>query len=156
MNQNLVSGSLTPSDFEAIRQSLQSIREKLPFLIDLSLQERRELVKLGTSSREFVSAALIAAKNHEASLPKNFDLAEMERDIALFHQLYDLHLQFSQLAELLDDTLLAVGSDALRASLEVYGVLKVTGVGGADDLLQKMAKRYRTSRKASPEVAPAQ
>lgn len=47
MADNRISVSLSQADREAVMKAIATIREKLPFLIDLTTQERRSLPKLG-------------------------------------------------------------------------------------------------------------
>ncbi|MEQ9670484.1 MAG: hypothetical protein RLO19_19300 [Coleofasciculus sp. G2-EDA-02] len=55
--------------------------------------------------------------------------------------------------ELLDDTYLAVGSEAYTAALQVYNYAKASGnVGGLDTLIEEMGQRFaRKSRKPQHE-----
>lgn len=43
MADNRISASLSQADREAVMQAIATIREKLPFLIDLTTEERRAL-----------------------------------------------------------------------------------------------------------------
>lgn len=47
MPENRVSASLSASDRDAVLAALQTIRQKLPFLVDLSPEDRRKLPKMG-------------------------------------------------------------------------------------------------------------
>lgn len=52
MAENRISASLSQSDRQAVMQAIATIREKLPFLIGLTTQERRTMLKMGDKSRE--------------------------------------------------------------------------------------------------------
>lgn len=65
MADNRISASLSQADREAVMSAIATIREKLPFLIDLTTQERRSLPKLGDKSRAFVSKSLEVATQKE-------------------------------------------------------------------------------------------
>lgn len=56
MAQNRISASLSTSDRDAVLAAITQIRQKLPFLIDLTADERRALPKLGDKSRAFVES----------------------------------------------------------------------------------------------------
>ena len=112
MPQNLVSAQLSAEDQAAVMAAIQVIRQKLPFLIDLSPEDRQSLLKMGDKSRAFVSQTLEVAAQNENFLPRSFDLAEFRRDTALLNQLAPIATALSQVAELVDDTVTAVGSDA--------------------------------------------
>lgn len=55
MADNRISASLSQPDREAVMTAIATIREKLPFLLDLTTEERRSLPKLGDKSRVFES-----------------------------------------------------------------------------------------------------
>jgi hypothetical protein len=150
-----ISATLTETAREEVLQAIATIKEKLPFLIDLSNEERKALPKMGDKSRAFVSKALEVATQNPEFLPRSFDLDEMRKDIQLFEALYPLLLSLSQLYELVDDTSLAVGSEAYAAALQVYNYAKASGQGaGLETVVEEMGQRFaRKSRKAKLETA---
>ena len=54
MSTNRVSATLSTTDKEAVMAAIGVIREKLPFLIDLTTAERVALPKLGDKTQPFV------------------------------------------------------------------------------------------------------
>jgi len=104
MAGNRISTSLSPADREAIMAAVSAIREKLPFLMDLTVEERRSLPKMGDKSRAFVSKALEVATQNSDFLQRFFDIEEMRRDVELFQALHPILLSLTQLQEVLDDT----------------------------------------------------
>lgn len=155
MADNRISASLSQPDREAVMTAIATIREKLPFLLDLTTEERRSLPKLGDKSRAFVSKALEVATQNQDFLPRSFDLDEMREDVLLFEAMYPILLALMQLQELIDDTYVAVGSEAYAASLLVYNYAKASGKGaGLDAVVDEMGRRFaRKSRTAQPQVS---
>lgn len=155
MAPNPISATMTQADREAVLAAVATIKEKLPFLVDLSAEERKALPKMGDKSRAFVSKALEVATQNPDFLPRSFDLEELRKDVQLFEALYPLLLSMTQLQELLDDTCLAVGSEAYAAALQVYSYAKASGnVGGMDAVVSEMGQRFaRKSRKAKSQEA---
>ncbi|RUR84180.1 hypothetical protein ACF3DV_30235 [Chlorogloeopsis fritschii PCC 9212] len=153
MSRTTVSATLATKDRDAVLQAIATIKEKLPFLIDLSAEERKALPKMGDKSRAFVSKALEAATQNPDFLPRSFDLEEMRKDVQLFEALYPLLLSLTQLQELVDDTFLAVGSEAYAAALQVYNYAKASGQGsGLDTVVEEMGQRFaRKSRKGKSQ-----
>ena len=149
MPDNRVSASLSDADREAVLAAIQTIRQKLPFLVDLSPEERHKLPKMGDKSRAFVSQAPTIASQNEDVLPRSFDVEEFRRDVELLEALQPIAAALAPLSELLDDTLLEVSSEAYAASLAVYGYARAGGKGSAlDGLLEGMAQRF--ARKTRP------
>ena len=155
MSQNLISAELTAEDQEAALAAIQQI-QSLPFLIGLSNKDKRKLNKMGDKSRSFVDQALNLAKQNIDIMPNRFDLEEFERDVALYHALRPINTAISKLNELVDSTLLAVGSDAYTAALDVYAFAKMSnGVTGLEDLSAAMGGRFRKSNGRKATEVPA-
>ncbi|MDF5707212.1 MAG: hypothetical protein PUP90_05895 [Nostoc sp. S4] len=155
MADNKVSAKLSLADREAVMQAITTIREKLPFLIDLTTEERKVLPKLGDKSRAFVSKALEIATQNPDFLPRSFDLNEMRQDIELFEALYPIMLSLTQLQELVDDTSVAVGSEAYAAGLMVYNYAKVSGKGaGLESMIDDLGRRFaRKAKKVQAQTS---
>ncbi|AFY45031.1 hypothetical protein [Nostoc sp. PCC 7107] len=155
MSRSPISATLSQTDRDALLQAIATIKEQLPFLIDLSNEERKALPKMGDKSRAFVSKALEVATQNPEFLPRSFDLDEMRKDVQLFEALYPLLLSLTQLQELVDDTSLAVGSEAYAAALQVYNYAKASGQGGGlETVLEEMGQRFvRKSRKVKSQSA---
>jgi len=154
MSENRISANLTAADRDAVMQAIATIKEKLPFLIDLTTEDRRTIVKMGDKSRAFVSKALEVATQNPNFLPRSFDIEEMRRDLALYEALYPVLLSLTQLQELVDDTCMASGSEAYTAALAVYNYAKASGdVAGLDAVIDEMGRRFtRRSKKKKAEV----
>jgi hypothetical protein len=101
MATDLVKGALSAEEHKTILQDLADIRAKLPFLIDLTPEERRALPEMGDKSRAFIEQGLAAAQQNPGILPRQFDLDEYSRDVELTRQLGPLVMAPRQLQELL-------------------------------------------------------
>ena len=156
MKQNLITATLADADRDAVLAAIATIKEKLPFLLDLSLDQRRYLVKMGDGNKPFVDKCQSALNQNADILPPAFGLAEFNSDYALYAALQPVVVQITQLAELLDDTLMAVGSDLYNASLEGYTYLKAAGQGQSlDELRKDMATRFKQRGSGSTTTTSA-
>jgi hypothetical protein len=87
-------------------------------------------------------------------LPSCFDQEEFERDLALYQALYPISAALSKLNELVEGTLMAVGSDAYTTALDVYAFSKLTdGVTGLEDLRTSLSGRFRNNGSHRPADA---
>ena len=160
MPLNRISATLSSTDRDAVLAAIATIREKLPFLIDLTAAERHTVPKLGDKSRAFVSKALEVATHNPDLLPRSFDLAEMGKDVQLFEAMQPILRAINQLQDLVDDTVLQVGSEAYATALSVYSFVKNSEPGAAlelaaDDLGRRFARRSRqTPSTTPPNTAP--
>lgn len=152
MNTDLVKGTLSAEQQQTILELIDQIQAQLPFLIDLNAEERRALPKLGNKSQAFVDQGLILANQNSGILPRNFDLDEYQRDVALFRQLHPLVMALGQLQGRLEDTLLAAGSDAYSQTLLVYQAAKLAGKNGSlEQHLDGLGRRF--ARKSAAIVS---
>jgi hypothetical protein len=151
MPDNRISATLSQADRQAVLDAVNTIRTKLPFLIDLSPEERKALPKMGDTGRGFVAQALQVAEQNPDILPRSFDAAEMRKDVELLDALLPVVTALAQLNELLDDTYTAVGSEAYVAGLLVYQYVRAAGKGSAlDGALDALGQRFARKSRSAP------
>jgi hypothetical protein len=149
-----ISTQMSDVDREIVLSAIASIRAAMPFLVDLTTEDRKALPKLGDKSRAFVSKALEVAAQNPDFLPRSFDVEEMRKDVALFEQLYPLLLSLNQLQERVENTYTAVGSEAYTAALTVYKYAKASDQGGSlEGILEDLGQRFAQKPKKEKEKA---
>jgi hypothetical protein len=117
---NLISATISAEDIQAIKDAIAAIRSKLPFLLSLSPQERRELVKMGEKSIGFDEKCTLYMGNHAEFTPGFVDMSEVARDRALRSQILGFSSLLNTLTQSVDDTLMAVNQDIWMANLAYY------------------------------------
>ena len=143
--------TLSQADLDAILAAVETIKGKLPFLIDLSPDERQSLPKFGYKSLAFVQRAHDVVKQDDSFLPRAFDVDAFGRDVALHARLGTVALALGRLAEHVDDTRTLVGAEAYAAALDAYDALKRAGNGAAlDGAADDLARRFARRRPAAP------
>ena len=148
---NRVSAQLGEAERQAVFAAIQTIRQKLPFLIDLTPEERRTLPRMGDKSRGFVEQALAVAEQNQGMLPRTFDVGEMRNDVELLSALSTVLTAIAQLHELVDDTYTAVSSEAYASALLVYQFARAAGKGSAlDAALDGLAQRFARKSRSTP------
>jgi hypothetical protein len=157
MSYQNISATLVQADIDAIKTAMTTINSKMPFLITLDDTERQALFKLGSKSVDFVNDASSAVTNFPNILPTSFDKTEYGKDTALFKALAEIKLLIDSLKEKVDHTYMAVGSEAMTASLEVYAYVQ-TAAGrtpGLQTVADKLKERFKAQgRKKTPPAAP--
>jgi hypothetical protein len=140
-----ISAQLSDRDKADIKAAIATLDEKLPFLVNLTAIERRNLYKMGDKSLGFVNNSVTAALQNQDILPPTFDIPEFERDFALAQDLSEIHAQLQQITEKVDDTLVAVGSEAMRSSLSVYDYVKAAAKHqpGLKALAEQLGERFK-------------
>ncbi len=156
MTQDLITLDISAADWTAIDAALTVLEEKLaPKLLDLTIDQRKELTKMGNKSEAFARQTLITARTNVGKLPADAaaDLTTEEADLAALEALRPRLARLTALAEKSDDTELALGSDIMVFALTVYRILKAVGAGGAlDELKAQMGARFQ--RRAQRDPAP--
>jgi hypothetical protein len=143
MSQNLVSLNFSADDIAAIDAAIGTLEQKLGSLVELSIDERRTLTKMGERSESLCRQTLIVLGQNAQLLPPAYDLAEAQRDLAVLDLLRPRFSRLRLLVSKADDSEMALGSDILTAALEGYALAKAFGKGaGLDTLKEAMSTRF--------------
>ncbi|MBW4419034.1 MAG: hypothetical protein KME13_07360 [Myxacorys californica WJT36-NPBG1] len=152
-----INTTLSDSDRQAIKQAIALIQQKMPFLITLSADDRQRLYKMGDKRLAFVQNSLSAAQSNPNILPASFDLQGFSNDYQLATDLSELLMLLTQLTEQVDDTLLAVGSEAMSSSLTVYDYIKTAAkkTPGLKTISEQLGNLFKAFRSKPAKSAPA-
>jgi hypothetical protein len=154
MTQNIVSLNLTDDELQAVDAALSELENKLGGLIALSVPQKRSLRKMGEKSEAFCRQAMRLLAQNPELVPANVVAAGPVQDLAMLDKLRPRLLRITRLAERATDTDIALGSDVMVASLQVYGQLKLTGASeGLQSLRRDLGMRF--ARTSKPEEAKA-
>ncbi len=83
MSSNRVNIHFTDEQREEAKAALAALAAGLPFLIDLTSEERSAMPRFGDKSRGFISKALDIAENNQEILPRTFSLDEFRTRAAM-------------------------------------------------------------------------
>lgn len=151
MSQNLISATLSTEDAASVLEYLVSAKSKLSFLLSLNKDDVVTLFKVGNAYLPFIDLAYETVISHPEILPAVFDKAEFLKDYELLKKLRPIFNQMNELAEAVQKTFMAVGSDTLLAALEVYDAVKQhkDKVPGLDTTAADMAVFFKRTRTKS-------
>ncbi len=161
MPYQAISAALSEAQLQEIKTAIATIRSNMPFLISLTVDERRKRFKMGDKSLAFVSNSLSVTQNNPEVVPSNFDIAEFNKDYQLTTSLTEILTLLQQLTEEVDDTLLAVGSESMASSLLVYDYVKTAAkhAPGLKSVADQLGERFKMASnrrpKTSKDLAPA-
>ena len=119
-----ISAEVTQDVIDKVTTDLADIQALLPFILKLSPSVKRTLPKLEDARSPFVSKCLFYAQKEPKILPPFTDLAELERDLTLFTNMQNIAKEIDRLADMINDTRIAAGSDAYVAALSIYNSAK--------------------------------
>lgn len=150
-----ISASLTPAQKTTIKNNLAAISAILNFLVNLTPKQRKTLFKMGSKSVSYVQLALQIAKNNPSILPSSFNVLEFEKDVNLSADLVEIESVSKPLAEGISDTLMAVGTEAMKEANQVYALVKVAAKSDSNmsGLAKQLGERYKKGAKA-PKTPP--
>lgn len=162
MTLNKVSAALSAADRQAVMSAIATIKQAMPFLVQLTAEERKAAPKVGDRSRGFMLNCLDAAQQHSDCLPRSFDVEEMSKDVKLMEELYPVLMALTELQSLVDDTYFAAQCEAYTAALKVYDAAKAhDDLPGmkivVEQLKQQFARRTKKDTvESNPEPIPAE
>ncbi|MGB4400230.1 MAG: hypothetical protein WBJ10_12740 [Daejeonella sp.] len=151
MSTNKVSAVLNDADKTAVLEALAQVKEKMPFLINMTGKERHKSRKMGAKSVEYVNLSLQSSQTFGFLMPPSVDITEFAKDVSLINQLVAIRMELGALLEGIDDTMTAAGADAMHFSDLVYSYLK-TGArtnAGVKGITAEIAKRFGRRSKTS-------
>ena len=150
--QNLISAEVDNAVVTAAIQTINDTKAEFPYLLNLSAEERKKFRKMGPKSVDYVNENLLGANQFPGSLPSDFPLEEFANDVDAINKLYPLLVASQALTEALNDTLLALSSDAMKEADEVYGFLKTASKrdANAKALVEQIARRFKGQGKKKP------
>jgi len=152
-----INATLSGTDLQAVKDAFATILGKLPFLVNLTADERKGILKTGAGSLAFVQNASSAAQNNTTIFPASFNTADFKKDVDLLATLTELATLASSLASRLDDTRLAVGGEAMQQATLVYNYVKTAAKNtpGLKPIAEQLGERFQKSRKPKEPKSPA-
>ena len=140
-----ISATLSTSDRDAILAKLNEVKALLPFLVNLTADERSTMLKMGDRSIPFVDKSLGYAQSNGNLIPAYLDVAELKKDVDLVKNLDQVYNAMLQVYTALDDTYIALGSEAFNASLTFYNIVRDAAkknVPGASAIYEDLKQRF--------------
>ena len=139
MLQNLISLTIAPERLKSIDTTLTALESLFDDFIELSVAQRRELVKLGPRSEVFCRETISVMERNPGVLPADFPMDDVLEDRAALDQVRPILSRLRMLVTLAEDTEMALGSDLYKAALEGYRFARVGGKGAVLDELKAQA-----------------
>lgn len=151
-----IDATLSAADQQAVKDAFATIRAKLPFLVNLTTDERKSTFKAGPNSLSFVQNTLTAAEGYSQIIPPSFDVPGFRRDVELFAVLTEIATAAESLFSQIDDTRLAVGGEAMQQGSQVYKLAQASQdiVPGLKPIVAQLAERFQRASKSKAAKPP--
>ena len=104
MSQNLISLRIDANRFSAIDAAVTALEKQLDDFVELSVEQRRELLKLGPRSEVFCRATIDVMERNPGALPADFDLDAIREDRVALAQVRPLLSRLRMLISRVQDT----------------------------------------------------
>ena len=143
--ENQISITISEEAVANINKAIATINENLPDLINLTVDDRHQLPKMGDKTIAFVNKSFEYASQNPTIVPSFLDLAEFVRDPAAVPSLKRILRPLEQLNEKLSDTNLLAGSEAYMAALVFYTAVKgaaKAGLPGMKNIYDDLQSRF--------------
>jgi len=149
--QNLVSATLSAESKAELLKGIGDIKKQLNFLTSLTSDQVHSLIKVGNGYAPLLEKAFNVINEHPEIMPSVFDTAEFIRDYQLLKDLVPIASQVEQLAEGVKNTMIALSSDTMVQTLEIYAAVKFNRnkVAGLSAVADDMAAFF-TKNKTKP------
>lgn len=156
MPNQKINATLSDADVQAVRDAFALILQKLPFLVNLTVDERRQTFKTGPDRVSFVQNAETAVQNHPDVFPATFKATEFLSDVDLFGILTDLCTEAFSIASQIDDTRLAVGGELMRQATQVYNYIKEAAktTPGLKPIADQLGEQFQKTSKPKEPPKP--
>jgi hypothetical protein len=159
MQLNRISAEIPQDVEDLLVQDLDEIRNRLPFLIDLSVEERIAMPKSSRKLVDFIDTGLLQAKTHPNYLPSFVDINEFEKDVKARKSLRRIYETLNAFTDRVRDTLMVLESEAYLAARVLYKTAKAAAKEGAEDaerIVKEMSFHYKRAHYSEMEPVAVQ
>lgn len=115
-----ISSELADAALAEIIEAFALINERLPFLINLTKEERQSLYKMGPDAKSYVDKTKDYTASNPNLIPGFASLPEFLKDYALYAKLATLIPKANALQEAISDTMIGLGSEQMDFMTSFY------------------------------------
>ena len=137
--------TVDPADKTAILQKVSEAISLMPYLINLTPKERHDIPKMGDKSVSFVNKSIEYANIHSNEIPASMPPADVQQDFDAHDELRIIRNAIGSLYESVDDTMMALGSEAFQGANAYYRIFKSAARmnrPGMDAVVEDLGQRY--------------
>ncbi|WP_075603161.1 hypothetical protein [Saccharicrinis aurantiacus] len=147
---NLIQLEITAEEQTQISEAFATIETLLlPKLKTLTVDERKELLKMGDKSFAFTTKALDYTKQQPEFAPAFMDVNDFKIDLEAVNSLRPIQNKIAKIANAVDDSLMISGSEAYSAALMYYNNVKMgakSNIPGAKGIYDDLKARFPGKR----------
>lgn len=145
--KNKIAVTFSEEEIAQINQAITTLETMLlPKLVDLNAKERQSLPKMGDGSVSFVHKCIIHMEQNPELIPQYINVSDMKIDVAAIETLLKFQSSLSKSTNMVDDSILLSGSEALVAALAFYNYIQGAAranVPGADSIYKDLRVQFK-------------
>ncbi len=147
MSYNNISAKISLEDIAEIKNAIQTVKTKLPFLINLTPKERQKLRTMGAVRTSYVQDVHQASLSNSDSIPRGFDLEEYASDLKLYGDMREVLSVLLPQFEGIESTTMALSAELMKQTDQCYGHLQVEAEKSNNTALSETVKRIAAQLK---------
>ncbi len=150
---NVINAEITDEDLQAVLQSINTIQQRLPFLLKLSPVDKKSTAMLEDGRYPFASKAVDYASREVSICPNAQLLDDAKRDLQVYDKLKTVDRELSRISEMVADTRMMAGAELYSFSRLVYKMAKISasiGTPGTEVIVTDLGRLYASNGKVSP------
>jgi hypothetical protein len=159
MSTNKLSVEITQEKDTAVQQLLDSVQGELDFLIDLSVDDRKRLFKMGRRNVDFVNRGLKHLEGSPQFIPPYMSLEEYRKDVDTSTWLRKVEKRLDEISDMVKDTAMLAEAEAYQAARLYYKSVKAAaraGDEGAEQIVRDLAVHFKKMNPYKSQETPPQ
>lgn len=153
---NQISTQFSDEDLNDVLQAITTIRQKLPFLVKLSADDKKKTAMLDDGRAPFASKALDYASREASISPNPILLEEAMMDSILYGKLQSVDRELARLSEMVSDTKMLAGAELYEFARVVYKMAKISaslGTPGTQSIVDDLGRLYASNGSSNAPTA---
>jgi len=154
---NLISTQISDEDLQSVLQAINTIQQKLPFLLKLSPGDKKTIAMLDDGRYPFASKAVDYASREISICPNKQLLDEAMKDLNVYDNLQTVDRELNRISEMVTDTRKRAGAELYEFSRVVYKMAKLSasiGTPGTQSIVDDLGRLYTGNGKSVPSKVP--
>ena len=157
MTTNVLSVKISAEQSAEVDRLLDELNSKLGPTVELSVESRKRLVKMGRKNVDFVDRGYRHANINPEYLTGKLPLEEFKKDIELANWMRNVEKKLGLIANKIKDTALTAEAEAYQSARLYYNAAKAAAAAGdevAEKIARDMSVHYRKTKTPEDETTP--
>jgi hypothetical protein len=157
MSANELSVEITQEKDTAVNQVLDNLAAELDFLVDLTVEDRKGLAKMGRKNLDIVERSFQHAEGNSRYLPAYMPFEEFKKDVLLYEWLRKVEKKLDLVSNKLKDTAMLAEAESYQTARLYYKSVKAAADAGdeaAEQISRDLAVHFKTRGSRKDNTPP--